>query len=446
MVGLIARGLFPNGEIIEFEGSSFDEKIERTKNLIDAGTQTIYEATFQYKDVVVMVDILHHGKHGWELYEVKSSTSLRNTYENDLSLQHYVVSGSGLDLHSASLIHINNQYVRQGDLDLHELFAVSDFTDAAVSNQSFIEKEMIMISEAMSGEMPERDIGLYCNAPYECDYKEHCWEHIPEVSVFNINFLAKGEKFELYYKGIVEFADVPEDYGLNHSQNLQVEAELTGREFVEPDKIREFLRTIHYPLYFLDFETVSYAIPPFEGLRPYQQIPFQYSLHFLDSEEGELKHEEFLAEAGTDPRETLAMRLISAIPEEACILTYNCGFEKGIIRKLAGQFPQYFDQLMTIHSQIEDLMIPFQRKYLYTKAMKGKYSIKYVLPALVPELNHDQLEISDGMTASHTFAALHLIQDKSKVEESRRNLLEYCKLDTLAMVKILDKLRSIARE
>jgi len=290
------------------------------------------------------------------------------------------------------------------------------------------------------------DIGLYCNAPYECDYKEHCWEHIPEVSVFDLNFLAKGEKFELYYKGIVEFADVPKDYGLNHSQNLQVEAELTGREFVEQDKIREFLRTIHYPLYFLDFETVSYAIPPFEGLRPYQQIPFQYSLHFLDSEEGELKHEEFLAEAGTDPRETLATRLISAIPEEACILTYNCGFEKGIIRKLAGQFPQYFDRLMSIHSQIKDLMVPFQRKHLYTKAMKGKYSIKYVLPALVPELNHDQLEISDGMTASNTFAALHLVQDKSKVDEIRQNLLEYCKLDTLAMVKILDKLRSIAQQ
>jgi hypothetical protein len=445
-VGIVARDLFPNGETIEFEGSSFEEKIEQTKSLIDGGAQTIYEATFQYKDVVVMVDILHQGKHGWELYEVKSSTSLRKVYEYDLSIQHYLVSGSGLDLHSASLIHINNHYVRQGDLDLHELFAISDFTEAAVSNQGFIEKEMVLISEAVNGAMPERDIGLYCNAPYKCDYKEHCWEHIPEVSVFDINFLGKGEKFELYYNGIVEFADLLEDYNLNRSQQLQVEAELTGREFVELDKIRDFLRAIHYPLYFLDFESVSHAIPQFERVRPFQQIPFQYSLHFQESEGGELKHEEFLAEAGTDPRETLATRLISAIPEEACVLTYNCGFEKGVIRKLADQFPQHFDRLMNIHNQIKDLMIPFQRKYLYTKAMKGKYSIKHVLPALVPELNHDQLAISDGLTASNTFATLHLIQDKSKVEEIRGNLLEYCKLDTLAMLKILDKLRNIARQ
>ena len=439
-VGLFAQQLFPAGETIKYEGSSFDEKIEKTRNLIEAGVQTIYEATFKYENVIVMVDILHKGRNGWELYEVKASTSVKDVHEQDVSIQYYVVSGSGLSLNSASLIHINNQYIRYGELNLQELFSIVDLTEVAFRNQEMVEEQLFLMRAALNNDEPNIDIGPHCDSPYECDFKNHCWSHIPEVSVFDLNRLGENKKFEFYYKGIVEFDDLPEDARLSPSQKMQVEAEQTGKEFIDQDGIKEFLDKIYYPLYFLDFETVDFAIPPFDGLVPYQKIPFQYSIHFQDSESEELKHIEFLGEAGTDPREPLAKSLSESIPVGACVLTYHSSFEKGVIRKLESQFPQFSDQLMNIHNHIVDLEVPFQKKHFYTKAMKGRSSIKYVLPALIPELNHAHLEISDGRDASSAYSKLHLIEE-DEIEEIRKNLLEYCKLDTFAMVKILDKLK-----
>jgi len=444
-VGLLAQKLFPGGETIEFEGSSFDEKVEKTRNLIDDGVQTIYEATFKYENIVVMVDILHKGKQGWELYEVKASTSVKNVHKQDVAIQYFVVSGSDLTLNSASLIHINNQYLRKGDLNLQQLFSIVDLTEVAAINQEMVEEQLFVMRTVLNNDEPDIDIGPHCNFPYECDFKEHCWSHIPGVSVFNLNRLGENKKFELYYKGIIRFDDLPEDARLTPSQKMQVEAEQTGKEFIDPKRIRQFIDTIHYPLYFLDFETVAFAVPQFDGLCPYQQIPFQYSIHFQDSESGELKHIEFLGDAGTDPRKLLAKSLSESIPVGACVLTYNARFEKSVIQKLANQFPEYFDSLMNINDHIVDLMHPFQKKYVYTKAMKGKYSIKYVLPALVPELNHAHLEISDGFAASSTYAQLHLVKEKNAVEEIRKNLLEYCKLDTFAMVRVLGKLKDMVQ-
>lgn len=437
-VGVLAQGLFPGGKVIPFEGSTFDEKINKTKELINSGVDTIYEATFKFDNILVMVDIFHKGRDGWGIYEIKASTGVKEVHENDVSLQYYVLTGSGLEVSSVNLVHINNQYVRQGNLEINKLFTIADITETAMGKQDFVKEELEAIRSAIKYDCPKVDIGPHCSDPYGCDFTDHCWKHVPNYSIFNLSRLYTNKKFELYYKGILSFEDIPSDYPLSQSQRHQIEAELTGNEIINKEGINEFLSQIYYPLYFLDFETFQQAVPQFDMLRPYEQIPFQYSLHYIEAEGGELKHSEFLGKEGTDPRESLASSLVEEIPKDVCILTYNSSFEKRIIRELASKFPQYSNHLMNIHDNIIDLMIPFQNKHYYKQEMKGSYSIKYVLPALVPELNYKDLEISGGGQASETYAQLHLNECKDKIDRTRENLLEYCKLDTLAMVKILE--------
>lgn len=444
-VGILAQKLFPGGHNIEFEGTSFDEKVSRTQKLIDSGVETIYEATFQHDDILVMVDILHKGPKGWDSYEVKKSTAVKLVHEEDVAVQYYVVNKAGLPLNSASLVHINNQYTRRGELDVNQLFTIVNLTEVVQGKQNLITSDLEAMRTALEGDDPEIDIGPHCSDPYQCDFSGHCWTHIPNPSVFNLSRMRSNKKFELYNSGVVKFEDLPEDYPLSQAQKMQVEAELTGTEYFDAPAVRAFLDTIHHPLYYLDFETFNPAVPPFDDTRPYQRIPFQYSLHYQENWDGELQHVEFLAEEGTDPREELVKSLVENISKGACVLTYNRGFEQGVIRELAEQFPRYGKELMTIHDSILDLMAPFQSKAVYKKEMNGSYSIKTVLPALIPEMGYDGMEIGGGGQASSTYATLHLIEDSAERRKIRQDLLEYCKLDTLAMIKIIEKLNPFSK-
>lgn len=441
-VGELAQSLFPHGEAILFEEGSFDEKITRTKELISKGVKTIYEATFKFDDVLVMVDILHKGRGGWELYEVKASTHVKAIHENDVAIQYYVLTGSGLALKKASLVHINNQYIRGKDLDINQLFTIENITKTTKSKQEFVKKELKRIRRAIKKDEPKVDIGPHCNDPYDCDFQKHCWKHIPEPSVFNLSNLKSTKKWDLYNDGILKFEDIPENYPLNPSQELQVEAELSGKKFIDKEAIKEFLETLHYPLYHLDFETINPAVPPFKGTQPYKKIPFQYSIHYQKKKGGKLYHKEFLAEEGTDPRKVLAQGLVDNIPEGSCVLAYNSSFEQSVIRDLEEQFPKLRKRLKIVHDSILDLMVPFRDKAIYTKKMNGRYSIKVILPALVPAMkkSYKEMEINEGGQASGTYATLHLEANKKARKKYRKALLEYCKLDTLAMVKILEKL------
>ena len=439
-VGLLAQKLFPNGKEIIFKDASFTRKIKQTRELIKNGTETIYEATFSYNNVLVMVDILHKGSSGWGLHEVKSSTELKDIHISDLSVQYYVLSGCGLPISKASLVYINNQYVKNGELDIKELFSITELTNKIEESQGFVEDQLSQMNEMLKGKCPGIDIGNHCDTPYPCDFKDHCWSHVPEYSIFDIRGLYTSKKFELYSKGILALSDIPDDYDLASSQRLQIASELTNKVTINKKGIKEFLDTLYYPLYFLDFETFMSAVPIFDGTRPYQQVPFQYSLHVLEDESAKLKHYEFLAKEGIDQREELIKSLTSKIPDEACIMVYNMTFEKRILRELSEQFPSYKNKLMDIHENILDLMAPFQKKDYYTKEMKGSYSLKLVLPALLPRLSYKGMAISDGGEAMNTYATLHLLEDKKEVEQIRNDLLEYCKLDTFAMAKLLEKL------
>jgi len=439
-VGILAQGLFPGGERIEYEGSSFGEKIRKTKELIDGGAGTIYEATFNYDNVLVMVDILHRGEDGWEIYEVKRSTEVKDEHVIDVSIQLYVLAGCGLGVSRASLVHVNREYVRRGDIDISDFFIIEEITEDVRGRQGIVREALSGMREMLKGDSPDIEIGPHCSKPYDCDFAGHCWRHIPENSVFDLRD-SGIDKFAYYRDGKIQFTDLDLNE-LNFKQRMQVEAELDGAVTIDDGGIGEFLDTLHYPLCFLDFETLyMLPVPPYDGTSPNEKIPFQYSLHILDEENSELRHYEYLAGGGEDGRERIARELTGLIPDGACVLAYNMGFEKGVIRKLADRYPKYSEKLMEIHDGMKDLMEPFKKRHYYQKEMKGSYSIKKVLPALLPELSYEGMGVSDGGEAMNAYMRLPYVADERDAARIRRDLLEYCKLDTLAMVRLLEKLR-----
>ena len=448
-VGELACELFSGGERIEYTGD-FNAQIVKTKELIGRGTKVIYEATFCFDGILVMVDILRIYDDGLVINEVKSSTSVKEVYIDDASIQYYVISSLGYKVSGVNIIHIDNSYVRGEKLELEKLFHTEDVTEQIMQKQAEIPQILNKFEEILSKNVePEVDIGPHCSDPYNCDAWEYCWceqRGIPEYSVFNISRLRSDKKFELYKSGVVKFEDIKELDKFNASQQIQIRSELSKEQIIDKEAIKEFLDTLSYPIYYLDFETFQQAVPEFIGLSPYEQIPFQFSIH-KDDGKGNLEHFEFLAEVGADPRYELALNLIKFIPQDACVLAYNMSFEKRVIRQLALNYPQISNELIAIHANIKDLMAPFASKSYYHPKMQGSYSIKYVLPALVSEFESaykDLNLIHNGGEAMQAYEAMaHMSADER--EAYKKSLLAYCKLDTLAMVKVLEKLREVAK-
>ena len=445
-VGALACQLFPEGKEIPFEGTTFDEKIALTQRLMNEGIKNIYEATFNYDEVLVMVDILHINDDGSvEINEVKSSTEVKDVYLHDASIQYYVLNGLGFNVKQANIVHINNKYVRGDELEIDKLFSIVDVFDEVLELQDDIPTYLQYFQKQLSNKdvEPNIEIGKHCTNPYDCDAIAYCWKHIPEYSVFNISRLRVDKKFQMYQDGVVEFNQITDITNFSISQQIQIQSEQTSTDIINKTAIREFIDGLTYPLYHLDFETFQQAIPEWKGISPFMQIPFQYSLH-IEQEDGTLVHKEFLAEEEIDPRYELAKRLVEDIPTDVTVLAYNMGFEKGVIRKLAAMFDEFSSHLMAIHDNIQDLMTPFQKKDYYVPSMRGSYSIKYVLPSLVPEMAQAYKEldgVQNGGEAMQTYAKLAHMEDKEEVQRLREALLRYCELDTLAMVKVLEKLK-----
>ena len=274
---------------------------------------------------------------------------------------------------------------------------------------------------------------------------EYCWNiqnKIPPYSIFNIANLKFEKKIDLFRKGTLHFDTITDLSPFSKSQKIQITSEIEQKAIINKKAIQTFLDSISYPVYHLDFETFQQAIPMWNGVSPFLQIPFQYSIH-IDYGDERIEHKEFLGEIHNDPREALSIQLVKDIPSNVMVLAYNMSFEKGVIRKLAQLFPELNDNLMNIHNNIKDLMVPFKSKLYYHPEMRGSYSIKQVLPSLVPEMKKAYLELNlvhNGGEAMQSFAKLSTM-DESTRSVYRKALLDYCKLDTLAMVKILEKLR-----
>ena len=445
-VGELAKQLFGKYTNIEYN-EDLSKMIYNTEEALKKFPNIITEASFEYKNNFCSTDILKNNGKTIEIYEVKSSTEIRDIYLYDISYQFYILKNLGYKVIKASIVYINNQYIRHGKLNLQQLFNIEDVTDIVQEKQEEIEIKIQEINEYMKQEFePEQEIGMQCFKPYQCQFWKYCTKHLPEHNVFQIRKMRKDKAIKLYYEGKADFKDLlKEEINWKYKQQIEFE-EFNYEPYIDKQKIREFMKNLYYPIYFLDFETMQQVIPEFDNSKPYQQIPFQYSLHYIEKEDGELLHKEFLAESGIDPRRKLAEQLIKDIPKDVCVTAYNMMFEKGRIKELAEIFPDLSEHLMNIHEHIQDLMIPFSERMYYCKDMQGSYSIKYVLPALFPndpELNYHNLPlIHNGGEAMNIFPK---IKDMSKEEQekARYGLLKYCELDTYAMVKVWEKLKEV---
>jgi len=326
--------------------------------------------------------------------------------------------------------------------EVDKLYSSEDISLKVAARQQSLPEIVAELRETMRQESePDIDIGPHCSNPYECDFIPYCWQRIPGNSIFDLR--GNGvNKFDYYNQGIIRFEDLPLNE-LNKAQRQQVEATLKQQDSTDPEKIKAFLNTLWYPLCHLDFETFNTPVPKFDGTRPYQQVPFQFSIHVQLQANAEPQHFEYLAQPGVDPRRELIEQLLAVIPADACVLTYNQAFEKGVLRNLAERFPDLAEEIEMRVANVRDLMVPFRRRDVYRWQMRGSYSIKEVLPALVPELSYAGLEIAGGMAAMQAYHDMCELNDPVELGRLRRAMLEYCHLDTLAMVRILEELRKL---
>ena len=447
VVGEVAKNLFGKYINIEFN-ENLSKMLDATEMVIKENNNVIItEASFNHNNNFCSVDILVKKDNDYEIYEVKSSTEVKDVYLDDISYQRYVLENLGYNIIKTSIVYINNEYVRYGELELDKLFNIEDVTNISLSKQEEIKENIKLMNEYLNQvEEPKENIDLRCHEPYDCPYFKYCTKHLPKNNIFNIRSMRMRDKIRLYNENKYTYEDLLKE-SINKKYKQQIEFELYNKDpFINKKSVKEFLNNLYYPLYFLDFESFQQAIHMYDGISPYMQIPFQYSLHYIKNDGECLEHLEFLAEAGIDPRRKLAERLVKDIPLDSCILAYNMGFEKGVIKKLAKQYPDLSNHLMNIYDNIQDLMVVFQQRNYYTKEMLGSYSIKYVLPALFPndeELNYHNLElIHKGDEASNAYANLDSYS-KEEQEKIRKALLKYCELDTYAMVKIWQKLKEI---
>lgn len=455
-VGDLAMGLF--GDFTEVtrkkENGSLDlsAMIKATAAEMARGAAVICEASFSFKGLYCAVDILKKEGDGWAIYEVKSSThGEKDVYLADVAYQKYVLEHCGVKVAGLYTVVLNNQYVFDGTLDLQQLFKVTDVSELIAPESQKVEKVLADADRVLScKDEPAIDLSVSCTEPYACGFFPYCTKRLPKPNVFDLGGMHFTTKLRYYKQGKIRFEDLIGEPKITNEKALrQMEYALSDRGvFFDKEQIRAFLDNLTYPLYFLDFETIQPIVPQFVGTRPYQQIPFQYSLHCIETEGGPLLHKEFLAESGPDPRRALAEQLCADIPENACSLVYNDSFEKTRLEELAKAFPDLSAHLLNIRDHIADLFDLFKGGAYYTREMGASFSIKSVLPAMFPNdpaLDYHALEgVHNGGEAMTVFPQIQFMTPEER-ETARKNLLKYCELDTLAMVKVWQELVRISQ-
>ena len=442
-----ARKLFPNGTLVDFEQNNFDKMVKKTKELIDSDCDTIYEATFLKDNLFGISNIIVRNGEGWDIYEIKSTTKLRDEYIEDLSFLYHLLN-QFIKIKRLSVIYINSKYRRFNKIVPNKLFNITDVTTRVLDNREKSIKKIEELKNLLNQDEPNVEIGSYCNS-FECKFREYCWRDIPKNSIFDLgNF---RNKFDFYYDTkITKIDEIPNDYKISENVRIQIDSYINNREIIEMDKIKEFIENISYPISFFDFETFADPIPRFDNLNPYTKVPFQYSLHILyNKDDKELKHYEYLGDGVNDPRREIALKMLKDIPKEGSIIAYHKSFEIKVIEKLAKNFGDLSEELIALTHRFVDLEVPFSKRWYYHPKFLGKSSIKVVLPTLFPndkELSYKSLNIQNGGVAMEIYANLINIEDEKEKRKIFDDLLKYCYLDTLAMVKIFQKLNDIIRD
>lgn len=406
-IGKLAQQLFPGGvDASRGEPANYTDNIAYTRQLMESGCEAIYEAAFGDGETLCYLDILAKVDGEWQGFEVKATSKVKEYHLNDTGFQYYTIRRSGTTLKEISVVHLNNQYIRRGELHIPSMFHRAPVTRAIRKRQKSISLKLKDFRQLLQAEeTPEIPMGNHCSSPYPCDYICFC-RHTQNLKPSTLN-------------------PIPSPLPARRNQKA----------------LNEFLAKLEYPLYFMDFETFMPAVPLYQENRPYQKIPFQYSLHKIDSPGSEPIHFSWLAEPPGDPRPGFIRSLLDYLGREGSILVWNQTFEKSVLAELGRDFPEYSSEIGPLMSRIADLMVPFRKKHLYTPLMNGSFSLKAVVPALVPELSYKALNISDGGMAISAYEKLLTETEAGQIVAIRQNLLDYCWLDTWSMVKILECLR-----
>jgi hypothetical protein len=440
-VGELARTLFPGG--IEIDWSEGREAGVARSHALLAERKPLFEAGFVHEGTHARADILKPATRGhWDLIEVKSSTRIDEIHLADIAFQRRLYEDAGVPISRCFLMHIDNTYVRRGDLEPRRLFATEDVTGQARELEADTASGVRRMLEVASRRTcPDVGVGPHCTAPYVCGLYDICWSFLPERNIFSL-IRGRDKPYRLMEEGVLELKSVPHDFKLTGTQEMQVGCERTGKPHVRPERLQAFLKRLKYPLYFLDFETFNAAIPLYDRLRPYEQVPFQYSLHVVERPGHRGRHESFLADGSTDPRPEILSRLKTKLGRAGSIIAYNAGFEIRALESCAGHFSEFAQWFKSIRPRFIDLLEPFRVFDYYHPDQQGSASLKAVLPVLTKR-SYEGFRIADGATASARFLdmAFGNLAEAEK-EAIRVDLETYCHQDTEGM---LDIVQSIAR-
>ncbi len=443
----LAHGLFPKGIEVPWK-NAFEETMKLLKN----GTPVIYQATLKTDKYLARADILVKDKDGkgWHLYEVKSSTQVKPEHIPDICFQTNLFEECGMKLYSINIIHINNKYVfdEKKGLEIKKFLIIENLTEKIRENQREFADLMTEAHTVLTS--PDEPHPKILAKSFNYDpgplLNEYYWKGIPDYSIYNIGRIYEKELAKLTEEGIIAIRDIPEGFFKNERKNLQVEITKTEKPFIDRTKIAETMSTLEYPLYFLDYETVNPAVPLFDGTRPYQMICFQYSLHVQRTPKSKLEHYEFLHTEKDNPVPHLLKQLQSESGNKGTVFVWNQGFEKVRNNEMGKEYPEYRDFLEALNARVYDLMKIVSQGMYEDFRFKGSASIKKVLPVLVPELSYENLDIGQGgeaMDAWYEIMGHQTVETKKERAETIKSMLEYCKQDTLAMVKILEFLKNL---
>ncbi|MBZ5723322.1 MAG: DUF2779 domain-containing protein [Acidobacteriia bacterium] len=439
--GMLARKLFPGG--VEVSERGLDQAIRTTRELVaNPAVQAIFEGMFEHDGVLVRVDILQRRRDKrWRLIEVKSTTEIKDHHLEDVAIQYRVVSRSGLDVAAAFLAHVNRGYVFDGgDIDVRRFFKIRNLTRRVERLQPKLTFQLRSEFTILSKPAPP-DIapGRHCTDPVTCEFYDRCNPPHPDDHIVYLPRIHASAMEELEEMGIESIREIPDDFDLTDIQRRAATCVQTGEPWFDRDGLALKMATLRYPIAYLDFETINPAIPRFAETHPYQQIPFQWSAHIQQRPGSEPQHYEFLATDENDPRREFITSLFAGLGESGSIVVYS-SFESQRLSELASSFPEFADRINAIQTRLFDLL-PVVREHTYHPAYAGSYSIKSVLPALVPEMTYDGMEVANGQDAGLAWESLvYGGLSSDKCEHIKKALLDYCALDTLAMVKLLDKL------
>ncbi len=453
-----AEKLFPEGLKLGFNNyDEYNALTRKTKGALDSGAKTIFQGKFEVDGLTCIVDVLNQTDDGvYDLIEIKSSTKVKPEHEYDLAFQLLVLHKAGIKVGNIAVVHVNKEYVKDGLIDPEGITEKTDVTGAVrmlvdITQEQIDKAKQVLSSRQMPDISPRfvNQLEISDTSWFE-DWMKIYFSLRPNLdssSIYHLSYPSSRQIGELEDKGITLIGDVLDELALRPKQLTQIQTSRSNQRVIDKDKIKEFLESFAYPLYFFDYETLSSAIPYFNGGSPYQDYPFQYSLHEQDSPEAEVRHLEYLHAEASNPMLSLLEQLKADIGNSGTILTWNMSYEKGCNQRMAKFYPEYKEFLEGVNERINDLMIPFSKMWLVDKNFFGSASVKKVLPALIPELTYKDLDVSDGLLARRVWTETILMgKNPEQKEKVLSDLSTYCTLDTLAMVRILEVLRKIVYE